>query len=81
MANYARLRLIVDPKTKKRELVISYESDADALPVEHENAHKKLAVGVAGKEAVKGATRISRGENSSRGQDDGGLPQAIKQGT
>jgi hypothetical protein len=37
------LRLRVDPATGKRELVIDYASDADALPIEHEDAHRKLA--------------------------------------
>lgn len=37
------LRLRVDPVTGKRELVIDYTSDADALPIEHEDAHRQLA--------------------------------------
>lgn len=37
------LRLRVDPTTGKRELVIDYTSDADALPIEHEDAHRRLA--------------------------------------
>jgi len=37
------LRLRVDPATGKRELVIDYTSDADALPIEHEDAHRELA--------------------------------------
>jgi len=37
------LRLRVDPATGKRELVIDYTSDADALPFEHEAAHRQLA--------------------------------------
>ena len=37
------LRLRVDPATGKRELVIDYTSDADALPMEHEDAHRQLA--------------------------------------
>jgi len=37
------LRIRVDPATGKRELVIDYTSDADALPFEHEDAHRKVA--------------------------------------
>jgi hypothetical protein len=37
------LRLRVDPATGKRELVIDYTSDGDALPIEHEDAHRQLA--------------------------------------
>jgi hypothetical protein len=40
------LRLRVDPATGKRELVIDYTSEADALPVEHEEAHRRLAARV-----------------------------------
>ncbi|MEO8840730.1 MAG: hypothetical protein ABI591_25105 [Kofleriaceae bacterium] len=37
------LRLRVDPKTGRREIVIDYASDSDALPFEHEEEHRKLA--------------------------------------
>jgi hypothetical protein len=33
----------VDPATGRRELVIDYASDADALPMEHEEEHRALA--------------------------------------
>jgi hypothetical protein len=38
----ARIRLEIDPQTSKRTIVIAYESDADALPHEHEEAHRAL---------------------------------------
>jgi hypothetical protein len=37
------LRLRVDPATGRRELVIDYASDSDALPMEHEEEHRRLA--------------------------------------
>ncbi len=37
-----RIRLEIDPHTSKRTVVIAYESDADALPHEHEEAHQAL---------------------------------------
>lgn len=37
------LRIRVDPATGKRELVIDYQSDSDALPIEHEEEHRRLA--------------------------------------
>ena len=37
------LRLRVDPATGRREVVIDYTSDSDALPMEHEEEHKRLA--------------------------------------
>ena len=38
----ATLRLSVDPTTGKRTITISYASDADALPHEHEDAHREV---------------------------------------
>lgn len=38
----ARIRLEIDPQTSKRTIVISYESDSDALPHEHEEEHRAL---------------------------------------
>jgi hypothetical protein len=38
----ARIRLEIDKVTRKRTIVISYESDADALPHEHEEQHRAL---------------------------------------
>lgn len=35
----ATLRLTVDPATGKRTITVSYASDADMLPHEHEEAH------------------------------------------
>jgi hypothetical protein len=37
------LRLRVDPVTGRREIVIDYTSDSDALPMEHEEQHRQLA--------------------------------------
>ena len=42
MASTATLRLSVDPTTGKRTITISYTSDADALPHEHEEAHREV---------------------------------------
>jgi hypothetical protein len=38
----ATLKLTVDPVTGKRTITISYSSDADALPHEHEDAHRQV---------------------------------------
>ena len=45
MANLI-LRLRVDPVTGRREVVIDYTSDSDALPMEHEEEHRRLAAKV-----------------------------------
>ena len=36
------IRLRIDPNTGKKDIVVSLESDADALPHEHEELHRKL---------------------------------------
>lgn len=36
------LRLETDPKTNKKNVWVKYDSDSDALPLEHEEQHKKL---------------------------------------
>ena len=64
------LRLRVDPATGKRELVIDYTSDADALPVEHEDAHRQLASRV-----VEGGLRSGNVE-VARGEEPGGAAAA-----
>jgi hypothetical protein len=40
------LRLRVDPVTGRREVVVDYHSDSDALPIEHEDEHRRLAAKV-----------------------------------
>ncbi|MDQ3369653.1 MAG: hypothetical protein M3680_29845 [Myxococcota bacterium] len=40
------LRLRVDPATGRREVVVDYHSDSDALPIEHEDEHRRLAAKV-----------------------------------
>lgn len=42
MASSATLRLSVDPTTGKRTITVSYTSDAEALPHEHEDAHREV---------------------------------------
>jgi hypothetical protein len=36
------LRLQIDPATGRKDVVIQYESDSDALPMEHEEEHRRL---------------------------------------
>ncbi len=44
----ATIRFRHDLATGQRELVISYESDSDALPHEHERDHRALVEAVLG---------------------------------
>ena len=36
------IRLQIDPATKKKNVIIKYDSDSDALPQEHEEQHRAL---------------------------------------
>ena len=36
------IRLQVDPGTRKKNIVISYEDDGSALPIEHEEEHRRI---------------------------------------
>lgn len=36
------LRLEIDPKTLRKQLLIGLQSDPDALPMEHEDDHRDL---------------------------------------
>jgi len=36
------IRLVKHPETGKREVAVAFESDADALPMEHEQEHRRL---------------------------------------
>lgn len=36
------IRLVVDPATGKKNVVIGYTADSDALPIEHEEQHRAL---------------------------------------
>lgn len=40
------LRLEIDPVTKKKNVWIKYDGDSDALPMEHEEQHKRLVEAV-----------------------------------
>jgi hypothetical protein len=42
------IRLVQNPVTGRREVDIGYESDADALPMEHEQEHRRLVEQVVG---------------------------------
>lgn len=43
------IRLQIDPSTGKKNIIIGYHSDSDALPQEHEQHHKKLVEKLVGK--------------------------------
>jgi hypothetical protein len=56
------LRLRVDPLTGKREVVVDYASDSDALPIEHEDEHRLLAGKVVEGGLNSGKVTVTRAE-------------------
>ena len=69
------LRVRVDPATGRRELVIDYHSDSDALPIEHEEEHRRLADKVV--DGGLGGLEVSRpSEAPAGGQPAGEQPAA-----
>ena len=69
MANVI-LRLEVDPVTRKKNIWVKYDSDSDATPIEHEEAHRKIVEALLGSGALKpdelGTIKVER-EGSTEG--------------
>ncbi|MBK6518301.1 MAG: hypothetical protein IPG04_30285 [Polyangiaceae bacterium] len=67
------IRLIVNKTTGKKDVVISYTSDSDALPVEHEEEHRRvvdrLLAGGALKAAELGEIVVTRAGGEARGEE------------
>jgi hypothetical protein len=70
------LQLHIDPVSKKREVRIGYESDADALPMEHDEDHAAVVRRVVGNAPVS-RVHASEGllESVAEPQTPGGLEQ------
>ena len=54
----AVLTLRLNPKTGERVLIINYESDADAMPFEHEDEHRSFVEQLLGKSLDQVADRL-----------------------
>jgi len=52
------IRLIPDPETGKKNIIISLRSDEDALPHEHENMHKAVVEKLIGKGILKDGDKV-----------------------
>lgn len=70
------LQLKIDPVTKKREVLIGYTSDSDALPMEHEDDHRALVQKVVGKAP---STRVQVNEGVLEPTSEAPLPEGITQ--
>lgn len=71
------LRLRVDPTTGRREVVVDYTSDSDALPIEHEDEHRLLAGKVVEGGLNSGKVEVTRPvEEPASKQPEGEQPVA-----
>lgn len=83
------IRFRFNPQTGKRELIIGYESDRDALPHEHERDHRALAEALLGQPLGDdiGEVRVERITKETATPDDATpdgaarAPEATKRGT
>jgi hypothetical protein len=79
MANVI-IRLVVNKATGKKDVVIGYTSDADALPMEHEDAHRavveKLLAGGIVSATELGEVIVSREERGATGAVEGRTDEA-----
>ncbi len=82
------IRFRFNPQTGKRELIIGYESDRDALPHEHERDHRALAEALLGQPLGDdiGEVRVERVAKPSAAAADAApdgaarAPEAVKRG-
>jgi hypothetical protein len=70
------VRMIFNVETGKKDILIDYDSDDDALPFEHEKRHRQVVEHLLGKGVLQpnevGEVVVRRGGVSQ----DGGQPQA-----
>lgn len=75
------IRLVIDPDTGKKNILVKLHSDADALPHEHEQQHKalvdKLIEGGVLKEGEVGEVIVEREETEP--QTEAPIPQSPEQ--
>lgn len=74
------LRLEIDPVTRKKNVLVKLDSDSDALPMEHEEQHKKLVEALLAGGHVKledlGTITIEReGQGPAQGEAKGEPPK------
>jgi len=64
------IRLIYNKQTGKKDIFVDFESEPDALPIEHEQGHRQIVVQLIGKgvlsEGEAGEVVVRRVEPTSR---------------
>ncbi|HEX3152077.1 MAG TPA: hypothetical protein VHR66_28645 [Gemmataceae bacterium] len=63
------IRLRRDPETGKHDIIIDMESDADAMPHEHEQAHREAVEKIIGKNNVGKVTVEREGDAAPAGPE------------
>ena len=67
-----RIRLIYNLDTGKKDIYIDFESDADALPIEHEDAHRDIMRNLIGQNVLDadeaGEVMVNRVEPNRSGR-------------
>lgn len=72
------IRLRKDPETGKHDIIIDLDSDADALPHEHENMHREAVEKILGKGNV-GKVIIEREGQAAPASSGESLPTEERQ--
>jgi hypothetical protein len=82
------IRLLIDPTTGKKNIIIEYEADSDSLPHEHEEEHRvlidKLIEGGAIKAEEIGKIVVQREQGASATTvtaEDEAERESVKQGS
>ena len=77
------IRLIPDPDTGKKNIIISLKSDSDAMPHEHEQQHRnlvdKLIEGGMVKAGELGKITVEREDEKAPASPVGNTPQTERQ--
>ncbi|MFV8754906.1 hypothetical protein ACNOYE_30530 [Nannocystaceae bacterium ST9] len=82
------IRLLIDPTSGKKNIIIEYEADSDALPHEHEEEHRvlidKLIEGgvVKAEEIGKVVVAREQGRSAAAVEDEAASErESVKQGS
>ncbi len=82
------IRLLIDPTSGKKTIIVEYESDSDALPHEHEQDHRELldklieGGAIKAEEIGKVIVQRERGQTGSTSTDQPASErESIKQGS
>ena len=70
------IRLRIDPKTNKKTVTIKYLSESDALPMEHEEEHRRIVSQLLNKGLIDAQ---EAGEIEVERVEEAGVPESVEQ--